>query len=210
MYYCGIDLGKKSSNFCIVSKKREVIESGKVRNRMEVLVKRFGELPHMRIVIEASTKAFWLADRLEELNHEVIVVDPGRTKAIGSARIKHDKLDARILAELCAADLLARVDRPNEQQRQERLSVVSRDGLVKARARLVNMVRSIFDSEGVELKSYATERFLETVTEIAEEVPETMWLAIEPVLASIDALSRQIGTPPVPGQKARSRARIDV
>jgi len=36
----------------------------------------------------------------------------GRTKAIGAARIKHDKLDARILAELCQAGLLAAVHIP--------------------------------------------------------------------------------------------------
>lgn len=194
MFYCGLDLGKKSSHFCVVDKGRRVIDEGQVRNRVADIKKRLGEMPPMRIVIEASTKAFWMADRLEELRHEVIVVDPGRTKAIGAARIKHDKLDARILAELCAAGLLARVDRPSEQQRLDRLIIVSRDGLVKSRSRLIMMVRSILDSEGIELKSCATDRFVDAVADIAEDLPEAMWLSIEPVLTGICLLSEQIET----------------
>jgi len=192
MLYCGLDMGKKSSHFCVVDKGRRVIDDGQVCNRLADIEKCFGDMPPMRIVIEASTKAFWMADRLEELGHEVIVVDPGRTKAIGAARIKHDKLDAKILAELCAAGLLACVDRPSESQRLDRLIVVSRDGLVKSRTRLIAMVRSILDSEGIELKSCATDRFVDAVTDIAEDLPEAMWLSIEPVLTGIHLLSEQI------------------
>lgn len=192
MFYCGLDLGKKSSHFCVMNEKREVIESGQVRNRMADLAKCFGEKPPMRIVIEASTKAFWMADRLKDLGHEAIVVDPGRTKAIGAARIKHDKLDAKVLAELCVANLLARVDCPTEAQRLDRMTVVGRDALVKSRGKLVNMVRSMLDSEGIELKSCATDKFVDVVTEMADELPEAMWLAIKPVLTGIQGLCEQI------------------
>ena len=117
MQYCGLDLGKMSSHFCIMDKKRRVQKRGQVRTRISDLTKSFGRMQSMRIVLEASTKAFWVADQLEEMGHDVVVVDPGRTKAIGAASIKHDKLDAQVLAELCAADLLATVDRPTKEQR---------------------------------------------------------------------------------------------
>ena len=117
-------MGKKSSQYCVFDEDRKKVEGGKVRNRIGDLTKCFGQLPSMRIVIEASTKSFWMADRLEEMGHEIIVVDPGRTKAIGAARIKHDKLDARVLAELCAANILARLDRPNAKQRMDRMLMV--------------------------------------------------------------------------------------
>ena len=192
MYYCGLDMGKKSSHFCIVDRNRRVISTGQVRNRVADLTQLFGQMAPMRIVLEASTKAFWMADRLEEMKHEVIVVDPGRTKAIGAARIKNDKLDAKVLADLCAADLLARVDRPTEDQRLDRLLVVTRAGLVKARSRLVTMVRSVLDSEGIELKNCATDRFVDTVSSIAEDLPEQIWLAIEPALTGIHLICEQI------------------
>jgi transposase len=194
MQYCGLDLGKKSSHFCVVDAKRRVIETGTVRNQVHRLNAVFGELPPMRIVLEASTKAFWIADRLRDLGHTPIVVDPGRTKAIGAARIKHDKLDARVLAELCAADLLVEVDQPSESQRLARMPVVVRDGLIRCRTILINQVRSLLDSEGIELKKCATDAFVDRVADIWEEFPDEIARAIEPVLNSIHVLTSEIGS----------------
>ena len=131
--YCGIDLGKKSSHFHIVDGERKTVTSGKLKNNVEALRRLFACREQMRIVIEASCKAFWMADRLKELGHEVIVVDPGRTKAVGAARIKHDRLDARILAELCQSGLLAAIDIPTQEQRLARLPFTARDALVLKR-----------------------------------------------------------------------------
>jgi transposase len=192
MYNCGLDLGKKSSNFCIVDENREIVREGKVRNRIHELVKLFGKLPPMKIAIEASTKAFWIADRLGEMGHKPIVVDPGRTKAIGAAFIKHDKLDARILATLCAADVLAEIDQPTEEQRLSRMPVVARDGIVRARVKLVQMVRSMLDSEGIELKKCALKVFVNRVTDLWDGLPEGIRQAIEPVLTAINMLTEQI------------------
>jgi transposase len=193
MHYCGLDLGKKSSRFCIVDGKRKIVREGNVRNRASELMPVFGKLSKMRIAIEASTKAFWIADRLRELGHDPVVVDPGRTKAIGAALIKHDKLDARVLASLCAADVLAVVDQPSEAQRMARMPVVVRDGLVRCRVQLVTMVRSILDSEGIEVPSSATGRFVDRVVDdVWDELPEKIQSAIEPALNAIHMLSEQI------------------
>ena len=192
MHYCGLDLGKKSSNFCIVDEKRTVIREGKVRNRVHELCRLFGKLPRMKIAIEASTKSFWIADRLREFGHDAVVVDPGRTKAIGAAFIKHDKLDARILATLCAADVLAEIDQPTEEQRLARMPVVARDGIVRSRVKLVQLVRSLLDSEGIELKKCALNVFVDRVTDLWDEIPAGMAHAIEPVLTAIHMLTEQI------------------
>jgi transposase len=171
---------------------RRIVEEGKVRNRVDKLVDVFGELPPMKIVLEASTKAFWIADRLRELGHAPVVVDPGRTKAIGAALIKHDKLDARVLATLCCADVLAPVDQPSEEQRFARMPVVARDALMRCRVLLVNQVRSLLDSEGVELKPCATEVIVDAVTDIWDELPEGLQRAVEPTLTAIHMLCEQI------------------
>ena len=192
MNYCGLDLGKKSSRFCIVDSKRKTVEEGTVRNTSENLIETFGRLESMRIVIEASGKAFWVADILETCGHIPIVVDPGRTKAIGAAKIKHDKLDARVLAQLCAADILAPVDRPDESQRYRRMPVTARGGLVRCRTILINQVRGMLDSEGIILKPCRTEVFVDRVTDIVDDIPKEMFFAIEPVLNAIDTLTEEI------------------
>jgi len=70
------------------------VSAGKFANNVDAIRKAFANRERLKIGVEASCRAFWIADGLKELGHEV-VVDPGRTKAIGAARIKHDKLDAR-------------------------------------------------------------------------------------------------------------------
>ena len=48
----------------------------------------------------------WLAELLEELELEPHLVHPSRCKAIASARLKDDRVDARTLAQLLRAELL--------------------------------------------------------------------------------------------------------
>ena len=64
MNYCGIDLGKKFSHFCIVDSERRRLGEGRVRTVSEDLAAQFGNRERMKIVIEASTKSFWVADIL--------------------------------------------------------------------------------------------------------------------------------------------------
>ena len=53
--------------------------------------------------MEASTISGWVARLLEELGHEVVVVDPNYAPmyAQRSRRVKTDKRDAQALAEAC-------------------------------------------------------------------------------------------------------------
>jgi transposase len=69
---------------------------------------------------------------------------------------------------------------------------VSRDGLVKSRSRLVMMVRSLLDSEGIELKSCATNAFVDAVSDIWDKLPQKMCNAVEPALTAIHMLTEQI------------------
>jgi transposase len=192
MNYCGIDLGKKSSHFHIVDGERKTVTAGKFRNDVDAIRKNFAQRDRMRIVVEASCKAFWMADRLMELGHDVVVVDPGQTKAIGAARIKHDKLDARILAELCQTGLLAAVDIPTLEQRMARLPFASRDALIRSRTQLSNAVQSILDGEGVELPAVWRGNFSDVVRGVASRMPPAMVPVVERLLRGVDELSKLI------------------
>lgn len=192
--YCGLDLGKKTGRFCVMNEARKAVEESWVKVSSVELTKAFSERPPMRVVIEASTKAFWVADVLSELGHEVVVVDPGRTKAIGSSLIKNDKLDARVLATLCAANVLAEVDKPSAEQRYARMPVVARDALVRGRVKLTNCVRSMLDSEGIVMPSCGTDVFAQKARAVVEEIPEGIRMGVEPLLDSIEMLSERIAS----------------
>jgi transposase len=56
-----------------------------------------------------STGSVWtnLYDRLDDKRIHVSLANPLKTKAIASAKIKSDKVDARILAHLLRSNLIA-------------------------------------------------------------------------------------------------------
>lgn len=56
--------------------------------------------------MEATYGWEWLAELLEDAGYELHLAHPLRTKAIASARVKTDAVDARTLAHLLRADLL--------------------------------------------------------------------------------------------------------
>ena len=62
-----------------------------------------------RVVLEATGNALAIAQILEPHVGEVVIANPRKLRAIYEAKVKNDKVDARTLAELLAADLLPRV-----------------------------------------------------------------------------------------------------
>ena len=78
-----------------------------VVNGTETLLRLIGDLPaRTPVAFEAAFGWSWLAELLEDYGFEAHLVHPLRCKAIASARLKNDKVDAAILAQLLHADLL--------------------------------------------------------------------------------------------------------
>lgn len=73
-----------------------------------------------RVVIEAGTNAWHVADQLSGHVERVVVANPYKTKLIAEARIKNDKVDALTLAQLLAGDLICDVWVPSAQVREQR------------------------------------------------------------------------------------------
>jgi transposase len=186
--YCGLDLAKRASRYCIVDDARVVLREGNVRNTEKDLSRVF-EGPPMRVAMEASGNSFWMADRLRAMGHEVVVADPNRTKAIGAGLIKNDKLDARWLARLCQADMLARVNVPSFEQRMARLPFTSRDAMVRARTRLLNTARGMLASEGINVPAARPGRFVALVHDLRPSVPPELYQAVVPLLDALAALN---------------------
>ncbi|WP_436501744.1 IS110 family transposase [Actinokineospora sp. HUAS TT18] len=73
----------------------------------------------------------------------VVVSNPMKTRAIAEAKVKTDKVDARILAQLLVADFLPPVWLPDERTRMLRRQVVRRAHVVRQRTRIKNQVHAI-------------------------------------------------------------------
>ena len=62
--------------------------------------------PDDEVALEATTNSDAIAMLLRPLVAKVVVSNPRKTRAIAEAKVKTDKVDARILAQLLAADFL--------------------------------------------------------------------------------------------------------
>lgn len=99
--------------------------------------------PDDQIALEATTNSDAIATMLREVVTRVVVSNPRKTRAIAEAKVKTDKVDARILAQLLAADFLPETWVADDETRRRRRLVARRVHLVKQRTRLKNQVHAI-------------------------------------------------------------------
>ena len=95
------------------------------------------------VVIEAAGNAAAVAEILKPHVGRVVVANPKQVRLIAHAKVKTDKIDAVVLAQLRASGFLPEVWIPDERTLALRRQVTRRNQLVRQRTRLKSIVRSI-------------------------------------------------------------------
>jgi transposase len=104
----------------------------------------------VRYLIKAaieSTGNLWINmyEALEHCGINISLANPLKTRAIAEARIKYDKLDASILADLAGADLISKCYVPDKDIREIRTLIRHRIDLARRRTQLKNKVHTTLD-----------------------------------------------------------------
>ncbi|MGP8175908.1 MAG: IS110 family transposase [Terracidiphilus sp.] len=187
----GIDLGDRSSRYCILNQDGEVIRAASVATTKKDLNRVFGALPHSRVVLEVGTHSPWVSRHLRSLGHEVIVANPRRTRLIAASSNKQDRLDAETLARLGRMDpkLLFPIRHRSEAAQADLTVIRTRAALVEGRTRLINAARGLTKSFGERLRK-CDARYVNE--ELAKDLPPALKEAIEPLLKHIGELSARI------------------
>jgi len=162
MIHVGVDVHKGYCQACLKDERGTILEEIRFQNNLEgadklaVILGKHGEA---RVALE-STGNLWvkLYDRLnQEENIDVILTNPKKTRVIAEAKIKTDKIDARLLADLVRADLVARSYVPPETIRMQRALLRERISLVESRTMIKNQIHALLDK--YELTSSYTDLF---------------------------------------------------
>ena len=90
----GLDLGDRSSFYCVLNSAGEVILEERIATSPEAMKKTFAKMRASRIALETGTHSPWVSRLLTELGHEVIVAHSRNVRLIGESRRKDDRLDA--------------------------------------------------------------------------------------------------------------------
>jgi transposase len=129
MVYVGIDRHRNRSQIAVLAQDGSELLSRRIVNDPELFLEILAGLDEPRVAVEATYGWEWLADLLEDAGCELHLAHPLRSKAIASARVKTDAVDARTLAHLAPTRHACSQYRstPNHTQTQAQ----SRDGALR-------------------------------------------------------------------------------
>lgn len=160
-YALGIDLHKKFAYWTLINEHRDVLWEGKVVTEAKATVRALECLPvspeQCRAVIEPIESWGWYADLLESQGVEMKLANPLQVSLIAKSRLKHDKVDSKILAELLRAGFLPTSYLAPRHIRDLRELLRSRVCLVRMQTRIKNRIHGILTKHG--LKSPVSDLF---------------------------------------------------
>jgi transposase len=209
--YVGIDVHRKRSQVAVVGEDGKVQLNRNVVNGQEQVLRLIGGLPAgTPVAFEAAYGWGWLVQLLEDYGFDPHMVHPLRCKAIASARLKNDKVDAAILAQLLRADLLPEAWIAPQPVRQLRAQLRHRASLVRLGTQLRNRIHAVAADFGYDRPgSYWTGPGRGWLAEL--DLPPVSREIVTDCLASIDALAPVIDR--LDGelhQRARADPRVKV
>jgi len=110
------------------------------------------------VVLEATGNTAAIVNVLRPHVGRVIVANPLQVRLIAEARVKTDKIDAAILAQLYVSGFLPQVWMPDETTQAMRRQVSRRAQIVRQRTRLKNEVHAVLAAHLIE-RCPATDMF---------------------------------------------------
>jgi transposase len=146
MFY-GLDAHKHFIQICQVGKAGERLRDFRIAATAASIAAFAEKLgPDDQVVLEATFHTWAIWSLLTPHAGRVLVANPMQVRAIAHARVKTDKIDAHILAQLLRLDFIPEVEMPDEEIWALRELVSHRRFLGKQRVALRNRIRSLVNS----------------------------------------------------------------
>lgn len=150
MNYLGIDLSKRSFHAVVMDQAGKILRSQKYNNTRQDVLAALACCPQKpEVVIEATQNWMWLANLLKQLEVPVTLAHPLKTKAIASARIKNDELDAKTLAHLLRSNLVPQSYIATIKEQEDRELSRARCQLVKQQTWCKNQIHALLTKENL-------------------------------------------------------------
>lgn len=151
MKYIGIDFHKSYSIITEKDDTGKTLRQFRLNNDLSSLTNYLDQLDNRssKIALEATGSWYYFYELIEGKNFDLTLAHPLKTKAIASAKIKTDKIDSAMLADLLRADLLPKSYIPNRETRDAKEILRYRASLVCLRSGIKNRVHAILSKNGL-------------------------------------------------------------
>ena len=187
----GMDLGDKTSRYCLLSEEGEILREGQVTTTKAGMTGTFGRIGQARIAIEVGTHSPWVSRLLRSFGHELIVANPRQVKLITESSRKDDRLDAQTLARLARIDpqLLRPIQHRTEKAQMALTVIRVRAALIAVRTSLVNTARGLAKTLGERLPKCDADQM--GVLQAAS-LPAKLQQVLEPLLKEVESITEKI------------------
>lgn len=189
----GLDLHKEFAMLALVDHDGQCLQFDRLENDPVQLDFYFSHISgSFRVTFESTRNWYWLADYFQEREIPFVLSNPAMNRAIAHIQAKTDKYDARTLAQLTRAGLIARCYVPEKTIRTLRELLYHRQRLLYIRTKLKNRIhvtlakynfrapyQYIFGPHGI--------KWIESCP-----LPEPMKAIVSELLAMIDELNPRI------------------
>lgn len=205
--YVGIDWAYRRAAWCAMSAGGAISAEGFTPADEEGLAKlvlRLGS--DVKACLEMMSGAVWVRDRLRLAGWQVEVADARRVKGVAPLACKTDRVDARVLAELCRRDLVRALWIPSLEERELRERLRRRMHLVRLRTSAMNRIYGLGTQWGLRLSAERLRQKSGLELLVQQGVPAVWQRSIEEALAVIDLLDARIAR----STKSSSRSRAPI
>ena len=193
-FYLGIDLHLKRTFVVLMDSTGTVLDERRIKN---IYIKEYLEekIPHQtHAILEATRNWAFMYDILDQHVDKVSLAHPKELKAIATAAVKTDQIDAKVLAHLARLNFLPTSYAAPKEIRDLRMVLRHRDQLVRQKTQAKNRIHAVMatynlvsprvDMFGVEGREF--------INEVLPEIRPAAQRVILNNLALIDYLEEQI------------------
>jgi hypothetical protein len=194
--YVGLDLHKAQITYCIIDADGKVLARGKIPTTRQAILAFSTKVlqVHDRVALEATLNTWAVVDLIEPHVQRVVVSNPLTTKAIATAKIKTDAIDAHTLAQLLRCDYLPCLWQPDRDTRRLRSLVNQRAGLVSDATSFKNRIHAHLTQQLVEVEP--TQLFNDKGTAWLQSVqlPADTRMAVDRDLRLLERVNKELNT----------------
>ncbi len=137
MFYTGIYPHKATSYLTTVDESGNILKQQNIRNHPINFQHYFTSIPGShKATVETTGSWYWLADLFQTMDVDLILAHAKFVKAIAYVKVKTDKVDSHILAQLLRMDFIPKAHQIDPDKRELR-------DLMRTRLRLTHKRTSV-------------------------------------------------------------------
>jgi transposase len=146
--YIGLDLHKKSIFATVLAEDGKILSRTKIGSKsrdIHYYLKSQGKKEDLSVAMEASYNWPYYYRAVEQAADNIVLAHPLKTRIIGEAKIKTDKIDSSALAYMLKADMLPVAYVPSRKTMEDKMLLRARISLVRIRTQIKNKIHAIVD-----------------------------------------------------------------